>query len=126
MANLLNGFINTNGIADIYNKFIKVTSKLHKTSSSIGFIKKALHHNVTPTFAKIRGQFVHNKDQLDAERKIVVIFISPIFYLPFLTHFPIFSLLGRAQLIESKQRYYIDTSVIMSDSTPKDTRSKPI
>ena len=126
MANLLNGFINTNGIADIYNKFIKVTSKLHKTSSSIGFIKKALHHNVTPTFAKIRGQFVNNKDQLDAERKIVVIFISPIFYLPFLTHFPIFSLLGRARLIESKQRYYIDTSVIMSDSTPKDTRSKPI
>ena len=56
------------------------TDLLHKTSSSIGFIKKALHHNVTPTFAKIRGQFVNNKDQLDAERKIVVIFISPIFY----------------------------------------------
>ena len=72
MANLLNGFTNTNGIADIYNKFIKVTSKLHKTSSSIGFIKKALHHNVTPTFAKIRGQFVNNKDQLDAERKLMI------------------------------------------------------
>ena len=66
MANLFNGFITTNHIADIYNKFIKVTSKLHKTSSSIGFIKKALHHNVTPTFAEIRGQFVNNKDQIDA------------------------------------------------------------
>ena len=66
MANLLNGFTTTNHIADIYKKFIKVTSKLHKTSSSIGFIKKALHHNVTTTFAEIRGQFVNNKDQLDA------------------------------------------------------------
>ena len=57
---------------DIYNKCIKVTSKLHKTSSSFGFIKKALHHNVTPTFAKIRGQFVNNKDELDAERKLMI------------------------------------------------------
>ena len=72
MANLLKGFITTNGIADIYNKFIKVTSKLHKTSSSIGFIKKALHHNVTPMFVKVRGQFVNNKDQLDAERKLII------------------------------------------------------
>ena len=45
---------------------------LHKTSSSIGFIKKVLHHNVTPTFAKIRGQFLNNKDQLDAERKLMI------------------------------------------------------
>ena len=63
MANLLNGFITTNGIADICNKFIKVNlSKLHKTLSSIGFIKKALHHNVTHTFAKIIDQFVNKKD----------------------------------------------------------------
>ena len=72
MANLLKGFITTNGIANIYNKFIKVTSKLRKKSSSTGFIKKALHHNVTLTFAKIRGQFVNNKDQLDAERKLII------------------------------------------------------
>ena len=72
MANLLNRFINTNGIADIYNKFIKVTSKLHKTSSSIGFIKKALHHDVAPRFAKIRGQFLNNKNQLDAEQKLMI------------------------------------------------------
>ena len=72
MPNLLNGFINTNGIADIYPKFIKVTSKLHKILSSIGFIKKALHYSVTPTFPKIGGQFVNNKDQLDAEQKLMI------------------------------------------------------
>ena len=72
MANLLNRFVTTNGIADIYNEFIKVTSKLHKTSSSIGFIKKALHHNMTLTFAEIKRQFVNNKDQLDAERKLMI------------------------------------------------------
>ena len=63
----------TNGIANTYNKFIKVNlSKLHKTSSSIGFNKKALHHNVTPTFAKIRDQFRNNKDQLDAEWQLMI------------------------------------------------------
>ena len=51
------------------------TSKLQKTSSSIDFIKKALHHNVTPTFAQVRGQFVNNKDQLDAERKLMISYL---------------------------------------------------
>ena len=64
MANLLNEFITTNSI--------KVTSKLHKILSSIGFIKKALHYSVTPTFPKIGGQFLNNKDQLDAEQKLMI------------------------------------------------------
>ena len=54
------------------NKFIKVTLKLQKASSSTGFIKKALHHNLTPTFPKNRGQFVNNKDQLDPEQKLMI------------------------------------------------------
>ena len=69
MANLIKRFIATSGIADIYNIFIKVTSKLHKTSSNIDFIKNALHRNVTPTFFIIRIQCVNNKDQLDAKQK---------------------------------------------------------
>ena len=36
MANLLNGFINTNGIADIYNKFITLMI------SSVNVIKSAV------------------------------------------------------------------------------------
>ena len=67
---------NTNGIANIYNKFIKVTSKLHKTSSSTGFIKKALQHDVAQRFAKIRGQLLNNKNQLDAERKLMISHIA--------------------------------------------------
>ena len=55
MVNLLNRFITSNGTANTYNKFIKVTSKLYKTLSSPEFIKKALHHNVTPMFAKLKA-----------------------------------------------------------------------
>ena len=44
----------------------------YETDCSIVFIKKALHHNVTPMFAKIRGQVVKNKDQLDAERNLMI------------------------------------------------------
>ena len=64
MANLLNEFITTNSI--------KVTSKLHKILSTTGFVKKALHYSVTPTFPKIGGQFLNNKDQLDAEQKLMI------------------------------------------------------
>ena len=67
MANLLNEFITTNSITDIYK-----TSKLHEIPSRTDFIKKALQHYVTPTSAKIRGQFVNNKDQIDAEQKLMI------------------------------------------------------
>lgn len=46
--------------------------KTTETSSSIGFIKNVLHDNVTPTFTKIRDQFVIYKDQLDVERKLMI------------------------------------------------------
>ena len=32
-----------------------VTSKIYKTAGSIGFIKKALYHEVTPTFAQVKA-----------------------------------------------------------------------
>ena len=34
-----------------------ITSKLHRTSGSIGFIKKALHNNGTPKHAQVKGNF---------------------------------------------------------------------
>ena len=54
-------------IAADYSKLKSITSKLQRTASSIAFIKKALHHNLAPTFAKAQGQFVNNKDKTRAE-----------------------------------------------------------
>ena len=51
MAKLFTDFILTIHIAKINNKLYNTTSKLHKSASSIGFIKKALHHKVTPKVA---------------------------------------------------------------------------
>ena len=59
-------------IANKYNKLYWLTIKLHKVSSSIGFIKKCLHLHITPTFAKVNGQFLHNEDKHDAERHIMI------------------------------------------------------
>ena len=46
----------------------KILSKLHKSSSSRAFIKKALYQNVTPTFAKVKGQFLNGNVKLNAEK----------------------------------------------------------
>ena len=47
-------FINNKTTTKTYCRTIKgvknVTSKLHRTAGSIGFMKKALHHDVTPKF----------------------------------------------------------------------------
>ena len=67
MAKLFTDFILTTYIAKIYNKLYNTTSKLHKSASSLGFIKKALHHKVTPKFAQISGQFINKQDQIDAD-----------------------------------------------------------
>ena len=40
-------------------------------SSSIGFIYKAIYHGVTPTFAKVKGQFVNMKDKYKVEKSIL-------------------------------------------------------
>ena len=71
MANIL--FINIlpRRIATLYNKLKYTTSKIQKTASSIGFIDQALRNNFTPKFAKVVGQFINQKDQLDVERKLL-------------------------------------------------------
>ena len=72
MAKLFTDFIRTTRIAEIYNKLYNTTSKLHKSASSIGFIKKALHHKVTPKFAQISSQFINKQHQIDAEQKLML------------------------------------------------------
>ena len=57
MANLLIYNILLGRVATYYNKLKKTISKLHKSSPSAAFIKKALNNNITSTFAKIKGQF---------------------------------------------------------------------
>ena len=72
MGNLSTYFAYKNRIADIHNKLYSITSKLHKTESSIGFIKKALHNNVIPKFAQIKGQFVSRHQYIQAEGKLML------------------------------------------------------
>ena len=57
MANLLIYNILYGRVATYYKKLKKTISKLHKSSSSVAFIKKALYNNILSTFAKIKGQF---------------------------------------------------------------------
>ena len=58
-------------IAKHYIRLNSVTSKIQRTTSSIAFIQKALYYEVTPTFAKIKGQCINLKDQHSAEKKVL-------------------------------------------------------
>ena len=54
-----------------YCKLKSLSSKIQRMSSSIGFIYKAIYHEVIPTFAKVKGQFVNMKDKYKAENSIL-------------------------------------------------------
>ena len=49
-----------------------MTNKIQRTTSSIAFIQKALYYEVTPTFTKVKGQFINLKDQRSAEKKALL------------------------------------------------------
>ena len=72
VVNLSTYFAYKNRITDIYNKLHSITSKLHKTASSIGFIKKALHNNVIPKLAQIKEQLVNRYVHIQAEQKLML------------------------------------------------------
>ena len=55
-----------------YFKLKSLSSKIQRTSSSIGFINQVLFHQVTPTFAKVKGHFGSLKDKFNAEKSILV------------------------------------------------------
>ena len=65
-------------IAELYKEWKNITSKLHQTARSLGFIKKALHHEVTPKFAKVKGDFINVNDRYKSEwRDVTRCIITP-------------------------------------------------
>ena len=59
-------------IAEDYFKLKSLSSKIQRASSSIGFINQALFHQITPTFAKVKGHFGSLKDKYNAEKSILI------------------------------------------------------
>ena len=57
-------------IADTYRHLKKVTLKIQRTASSLGFLNQCVYYNVTPTFAKVRGSFATIRDKEHVEKKI--------------------------------------------------------
>ena len=55
-------------VAKLYKEIKNITSKLHRTSRSIGFIKKALHNKVTPKFPEVKDDFINTNDRFKSEK----------------------------------------------------------
>ena len=68
MANLSLVKLLPKPVAKLYKEIKDITSKLHRTSRSIGFIKKALHNEVTPKVAEIKDDFVNTNDRFKSEK----------------------------------------------------------
>ena len=79
MANLSTYFAYKSRIPNIYNKLCSITSKLSKTASSTGFIKKALHNNVIPKFAQIKGQFVNRHETFRQNENLCYLILTDMF-----------------------------------------------
>ena len=71
MGNLLN-FTLPKRIEFLYNDLYWLSVKLHKSSSSIGFIKKCLYSNVIPKFATLRGQFLSKNERHAAKPNLLI------------------------------------------------------
>ena len=44
---------------------------MQKVASSIGFLEQALYYQFTPTFAKLKGNFISSIDKKQAEKKVI-------------------------------------------------------
>ena len=55
-------------LATTYYDLRRKTSKLQRTAASIGFIRNALHNDVTPTFAKVTGNINNENLRKKAEK----------------------------------------------------------
>ena len=71
MANLSITNIQANRAADIYIELKSITSKLHNTSASIAFIKKAFFVDLIPKLVMVKGQLINETDCLRASRKLM-------------------------------------------------------
>ena len=58
-------------IAIDYYKLKSLSSKLQKGACSIGFKQHALFHELTPTFAKVKRQFINHKDKYSTVKSIL-------------------------------------------------------
>ena len=58
-------------VAVYFTKLKSLTSNIQRTTGSIGFVQKSLHHKVVPTFARLKGQFVNRNEKLRAEQAIL-------------------------------------------------------
>ena len=69
-------FINNEATTKTYRRTIKRIEKhnikLHWTVESLGFIKKALHHEVTPKFLQVKRNFINVNDKYKSEKCILV------------------------------------------------------
>ena len=72
MANLSIVKLLPKRVAELYKELKNITSKLHRTSGSIGFIKNALHNEVTPKFARVKGNFININDRFKSEKSILL------------------------------------------------------
>ena len=71
MANLCTTYNKRRHIADKFYHFKKIKSKVQRKAADIGFVRKALSNEVTPTFAKVKGQFKTTRDKWKAEKLIL-------------------------------------------------------
>ena len=71
MAIYLNHLSTSEDIVRLHNSLHKIVLKLHKSSSSIGFILKCLFKKVTPKFAKVKGQFLRKANIWEGEKAIL-------------------------------------------------------
>ena len=85
----------------MYNKLYSITSKLHKTTSSIGFIKKALHNNVIPKFSQIKEKFVNGHQKFRQKANLCCLILTDMFVV---------------LKIQIKTHYNIDALLILSVS----------
>ena len=59
-------------ITETYKRLYNTTSKLHETTSSIKFIKKALYNKVMPSFGQISSQFINKQNQIQAGENVML------------------------------------------------------
>ena len=50
----------------------KYNTKLYHTTGNVGFIKKKIHHEVTPKFAHVKGNFININDRYKSKKCILL------------------------------------------------------
>ena len=66
MANVFTKHLPTR-VAEKNHTMEKLTSKLQRTATNIGFINKVIHNKVIPNFTEVKGHLLNNNDKHDSE-----------------------------------------------------------